>query len=100
MDVNHQDTNTSVEHSKSSTTLENSHQSKGSRHHSHKHSFLRRLKRRLFRRKHRVSGVRKRRVNEERRIMIWFIVIATVLLLALIPFFTWIAETVRTTSTV
>lgn len=100
MDVNRQDINTSVEHSKRSTTSDNSRHHGGSRRHSHKPGFLRRLKRRVFRRKYRVSGVKQNQVNAERKVMMWFIIVAIVLLLVLIPFFTWIAEIVRTSSTV
>ena len=94
MDVNHQDINTSVENDKN-VAMSGSHRSKsdsGHRHHRRKSSFFKRLKRKLFRKKERISGVRRSCVAEENKLLCGMFIGAVILLIILIPLFTWVAD--------
>ena len=94
MDVNHQDINTSVENDKK-VVMSGSRRSKsgsGHRHHRQKTSFFKRLKRKLFRKKERISGVRRSRVAAENKMMCGMFIGAVILLIILIPLITWVAD--------
>ena len=94
MDVNHQDINTSVGNDKR-VAKSGSHRAKsgsGRRHRHRKSSFFKRLKRKLFRKKERISGVRRSCVMAENRILFSMFIGAVILLVILIPLVTWIAD--------
>ena len=72
------------------------HNKRGINRHSHKTSFMRKLKRTMFRRKTQISGVRRNQIHAERRFILAFLMGAVLFLVILIPLILWIAETINT----
>ncbi len=68
--------------------------------HQHRRSFIRRVKRKFFRGKQQISGVRKNQINAERRFIMALFLGAVLLLVVLIPLIIWITEKISASAVV